>query len=391
MKTNFSKLIATFFVAVLSFGFSSCGGDDDEEDLLKAIAGAASAAGTADNPQTPDDPEGTITVNIRNENNGGDISTGIGVGSITIDKADNFVVDGRLNDIVSLGKVNGLSSIKFSVSDVAKWKWANKVAVVPGYGYIVRSSSEYSRLYVIDYMYSTDGGVIGAVVKYQCPWDPDYEKINLCPDNKHPHAIDMGEAGVWACCNVGASKPEDYGSYFAWGETEPKSDYSWGTYKWGKKYDELTKYCNNSKYGKNGFTDTLTELVSDDDAATKNWGSNWRMPSEAQIEQLSKSLSIWTQINGINGRLFTASNGNRIFLPAAGCRYGTSSYSVGSEGHYWSSLPYTSYGYPSYAHLLHFHLRLVGITIDHYGNPYSYIYSDCDRCYGRSVRPVRAQ
>lgn len=110
-----------------------------------------------------------------------------------------------------------------------------------------------------------------------------------CPDGNHPHAIDLGlpSGTKWCCCNVGAGSPEEYGDYYAWGETEPKSEYSWSTYNWSKgSYDSMTKYCAQSRYGYNGFTDNLTELQSDDDAATANRGNAWQMPSLTQWQEL---------------------------------------------------------------------------------------------------------
>ena len=98
------------------------------------------------------------------------------------------------------------------------------------------------------------------------------------PQDEHEW-VDLGltSGTLWATCNVGATAPEDYGDYFAWGETEPKEDYSWSTYKWcNGSYKTQTKYCTNSKYG---TVDDKTELEPEDDAAFVNWGSTWRMPT----------------------------------------------------------------------------------------------------------------
>lgn len=139
--------------------------------------------------------------------------------------------------------------------------------------------------------------------------------------------VDMGLPSglLWATRNVGASSPEDYGYYFAWGETQPKSVYSWSTYTYCSGSDStLTKYCNKSTYGYNGFTDNLTTLQPGDDAATANWGSGWRTPTEEEWKELvNNTTSIWTTRKGVRGQLFTASNGNSIFLPAAGFRSGS--------------------------------------------------------------------
>ena len=159
--------------------------------------------------------------------------------------------------------------------------------------------------------------------------------------------VDLGLPSglLWATCNVGANAPEDYGNYYAWGETAPKSNYSWSTYQYSMGYyNTLTKYCAQSNYGYNGFTDNLTTLLPEDDAATANWGSNWRMPTQAEFQELLDNTTVtWTTRNGVNGRLFTASNGNSLFLPAAGCRdYGGLS-GAGSLGCYWSSSLSTVY------------------------------------------------
>lgn len=149
---------------------------------------------------------------------------------------------------------------------------------------------------------------------------------------------------MWATCNVGADTPEGYGEYFAWGETQPKSTYNWNTYRYcNGALDQLTKYCRYSSYGYHGFTDNLTTLLPEDDAATANWGSGWCMPTKAQWEELlQNTTNVWATQNGVNGRLFTASNGHSLFLPAAGNRWDGDLNNVGNNGNYWSSSLNTS-------------------------------------------------
>ncbi len=154
--------------------------------------------------------------------------------------------------------------------------------------------------------------------------------------------IDLGlPSGTrWATCNVGSTTPEGYGDYFAWGETTTKDSYNWSTYIYcNGSSSTLTKYCNNADYGNNGFTDAFTTLEATDDAATANWGAGWRMPTEAEMEELNNNCTVrWTTQNGVNGRLFTGPNGNSIFLPAAGIHYDDNSFVyAGSIGAYWSS------------------------------------------------------
>ena len=205
-----------------------------------------------------------------------------------------------------------------------------------------------------------------------------------CPDSNHPHAIDLGlpSGTKWACCNVGASRPTAYGDYYAWGEIATKTNYDWSTYKWGKANNQLTKYCNDPYSGKNGHTDNKTTLDPEDDVAHVKWGGQWRMPTKEQMEELYNNTKERNWIEnykgtGVDGYLFTATNGKSIFLPAAGYPIGTSLYNAGSYGYYWSSSLYS--GYPGNACSLDF------------GSDDVDVYYDCgdDRYYGRTVRPVR--
>ena len=150
-----------------------------------------------------------------------------------------------------------------------------------------------------------------------------------CPDDNHPHAIDLGlpSGTKWACCNVGATMPEDYGGYYSWGETETKTDYSWNAYQ---HYDGTSNTYRNLGYDIAG-----TQY----DVAHVKWGGSWVMPTKEQQDELRYNCSYeWTPENGVIGGKFTSKkNGAGIFLPAAG-GYGNSGiYNVGSYGYYWSS------------------------------------------------------
>lgn len=160
--------------------------------------------------------------------------------------------------------------------------------------------------------------------------------------NKHQY-VDLGlpSGTLWATCNIGANYPWECGNYYAWGETKKKTNYEWKTYKYcnySKKGVNLTKYCNKSDHGNNGFTDELTKLQPGDDVATTNWGSSWRTPTEAEWNELRDNTTVTeTTQGGVNGRLFTASNGNSLFLPVADYRRDDELSDVGSYGYYWSS------------------------------------------------------
>ena len=192
-----------------------------------------------------------------------------------------------------------------------------------------------------------------------------------------PELVDLGlPSGLkWATFNLGATKPEEYGDYFAWGETEPKEDYSLSTYKWCKGGERtITKYCSRSDYGYNGFTDNKTVLEPEDDAAAVALGGSWRMPTKAEQDELrTKCTWTWTTQNGVNGYLVTGPNGNSIFLPAASYWDGTSLDGAGSRGNYWSSSLNTDG--PRYVYLLYFNSSGVSTR-------------SIIRFYGRSVRPV---
>ena len=186
-----------------------------------------------------------------------------------------------------------------------------------------------------------------------------------CADENHPHIIDLGlpSGTKWACCNVGATTPEDYGGHYAWGETQPKSVYNWDTYQYGSSSGDAVNI---------GSDIAGTSY----DAATVNWGAPWRMPSRTQIKELLNNCSsIRTTQNGVNGRRFTGPNGGSIFLPAAGRRCYSGLYHAGAYGYYWSSSLYESG--PDYAYCLYFN------------SGSAYWYNSYRRYYGRSVRPVR--
>ena len=194
------------------------------------------------------------------------------------------------------------------------------------------------------------------------------EKANVSYVNGY-QAVDLGLSVRWASCNVGAESPEEYGSYFAWGETEEKTNYSWTTYKWyNGSSDTQTKYCTDSRFGR---VDNKTTLDPEDDVAHVQWGGSWRMPIRAEQDELcTKCDWAWTTMNGVNGYQVTGPNGNSIFLPAAGYRGGEDVNGRGTSGYYWSAALYWEYS--SYAYFLGFsdgyyswynNLRILGHTV----------------------------
>ncbi len=189
---------------------------------------------------------------------------------------------------------------------------------------------------------------------------------NSDPANGHEW-VDLGlpSGTKWATCNVGATKPEEYGNYYAWGETETKSTYSWSTY-----FDTTDGGSTFTKY----TTDGKTVLELADDAARANWGGAWRMPTDDEWTELRENCTwTWTTLNGVNGFEVKGPNGNSIFLPAAGGRGYGGSGGAGDRGLYWSSSLNT--GSPDFAWYVNFDSANV--------DRYCYY-----RYFGRSVRPV---
>ena len=195
--------------------------------------------------------------------------------------------------------------------------------------------------------------------------------------------VDLGLPSglLWAKCNLGATKPEEYGDYYAWGETDTKEVYFWETYKYCTAVDEegwvktLSKYNTDSRYG---TPDNLTTLQPSDDVATQKLGNGARMPTETEWrELLANTTSEWTTVNGVYGRKLTASNGKSLFFPAAGGRDGSGLRDAGEYGIYWSSSLYADG--PNNAWRFNFSLdgQIVG-------------YDSGLRPYGFSVRAVCA-
>lgn len=184
---------------------------------------------------------------------------------------------------------------------------------------------------------------------------------NLCPDNHHPHMIDLGlpSGTKWACCNVGSTSPHDFGNYYAWGETVSKATFSWENYPFGNGVND----CRHLGYDIAG---------TDYDVALRSWHTVWRMPDIVQIKELKeKCKSVWTTQNGVKGALVTGPNGNQIFLPAAGSRCLDNHLFDGIQCLYWSS----TQGFQCNAYYLGINTKSMSVG------------DEC-RFYGMPVRPV---
>ncbi|MCR4816337.1 MAG: hypothetical protein K5842_04045 [Bacteroidales bacterium] len=201
-------------------------------------------------------------------------------------------------------------------------------------------------------------------------------------NNTNVEWVDLGLPSglLWASCNVGASAPEEYGDYFAWGETTTKDNYTWSTYRYCTVDGEgnmatLTKYNTPTNWDW-GTVDNLTTLESSDDVATVSMGDGARTPTyDEWNELLENTTAEWTTLNDVNGTKFIAPNGNSIFLPAAGYHVDSELEYAGSYGLYWSSSLDAVYPHRARSFLFNMDDQRMG---------YDYRYD------GRSVRAVRA-
>lgn len=186
-----------------------------------------------------------------------------------------------------------------------------------------------------------------------------------CPDGNHPHLIDLGlpSGTKWSCCNVGAHSPEDFGGYYAWGETKEKDYYTWTTYT---HCDGSSSTCHDI-----GVNISGTQY----DVAHVEWGGKWCMPTLEQFEELKNNTTWkWTVQDGINGLGITSPNGGKLFLPAAGCHWGNGIYNEKTDGAYWVSTQYRDYNDCGY----YLRFNKDNTLWDYY----------CYRYFGQSVRPV---
>ena len=282
--------------------------------------------------------------------------------SVALDKSSVVLYVGRSEQLIAT--VLPVNAIDKTVT----WSSSNtNVATVDTDGHVTAVSVGSATITA-----TTNDGNLTATCKIMVTETPG-------PD---PEAVNLGLSVKWASVNLGATSPEGYGDYYAWGETEPKSTYSWSTYKWSNSNGtQFTKYCPSGKtdyWGGTGNPDGKSVLDLEDDAARANLGGNWRMPTDAEWKELqSKCTWTWTTMNGVDGHKVTSKvsgyTDKWIFIPASGYRSGSSTYSVGSYVHMWSSSLYTAN--PQYALVLRF-------------SPNSIERSYTQRYEGQTIRPV---
>lgn len=173
--------------------------------------------------------------------------------------------------------------------------------------------------------------------------------VIIHPQTNGHEYVDLGLSVLWATCNIGADTPDGFGDYFAWGETYPKKEFTAHTYKWNKDgFKTFTKYCYDSEWGADGYTDNLIKLDPDDDAAHVLWGGQWCMPSQMEFEELKLNCTVQlATVNGFNGCRFTSNvegfKGNSIFIPCPGLKLNGQHFYYGEFGWYWTN-DYYNYG-----------------------------------------------
>jgi hypothetical protein len=195
--------------------------------------------------------------------------------------------------------------------------------------------------------------------------------VGIASTASNPEAVDLGLSVKWGSCNIGATTPEGYGEYYSWGGLEPVTVYDWAHYRYGSSATSLTKYCIRSS---EGIVDNQTVLLPEDDVATQTLKDNWRMPTEAEFNELLENCTwSWTKQNGVSGYKVTSkTNGNSIFLPAPGQKSDSDWYNPGSVGYYWSSTLSSNSGFAR------------GLCI--YSSKKEWM--NYGRDYGHSIRPV---
>ena len=340
-------------------------------------------------------------------------------GMLFVSELSLLFADPTVTDVVAKQRYpwNGLVDITCTVSGINAESDNSFVvaAVMPDTG----EARKVSQFWVVRNGTNSTDRTVSANGSYRLLWDASADLGQVSYDNMVMRVTVTEGAGgggssgglggvqlwdngpYWAECNVGASKPEEYGYYFWWGDTVgyTRSGGTWNDDEWGGYYSGVTwvsstgqqmssspfspSSCptynkNNSALQSAGYIDSTGNLVAAHDAATAHLGAPWRMPTSAEIQALDDNCTTtWITTNGVSGRLVTGkdSYANRsIFLPAAGWGYDSCLYGLGLDGRYWSSTPNSDDS--DFAWELYF-------DSGYFDRGYNYRY------YGRSVRPVR--
>jgi hypothetical protein len=234
---------------------------------------------------------------------------------------------------------------------------------------LIKNLSDWSRNDFVELISKCDGATTDSSSIADSVDAVVTEIVEDCTENGHDY-VDLGLSVKWATCNVGADSPEDYGDYFAWGETEPKPIYDWSHYKWGNY-----KWYTGANMEKYTSKDRKIQLDLSDDVACVNWGGRWRIPTHDEFKELREKCNwAWITQNGVKGyKVTSVINGNSIFLPMAGFCEDSGQYKAGQTGYYWSSSLNTDYRYDAIC------VRFDSRSVDG-----CYFF----RYYGQSIRPV---
>ncbi len=244
---------------------------------------------------------------------------------------------GDAETVVSVTGLTTYTSFDRSTGQFATTKSAVKTSIQSDrytpYIYGILSDTSSPQLSVNGYVMECPATMLKAGQSgwLNCPTPRNYNGWELTPSGHE--AVDLGLSVLWASCNVGASFPEDYGDYYAWGETETKNNYAWSTYKWIEKgYSDLGHINKYQILDDQQFFmwyqdfvfvgDNKQVLDSEDDVAHVKWGGRWRMPTDVEWTELHEQCTwTWSTYNGTDGyKVRSKLNGNFIFLPAAGIR-----------------------------------------------------------------------
>ena len=227
-------------------------------------------------------------------------------------------------------------------------------------------------------------------MKHNCFWLllPLFAACGGAPkEMAQPEAIDLGLSVKWASFNVGATSPEGFGNYYSWGIAATVASNSADNYLYAKLAPDgtpmLWKYCNDTDFGANGFSDKRTTIEATDDAATANLGAKWRTPNLDEWKELADTANCiweWTQVNGVSGCKVTSKKAGftdkSIFIPAAGFRNNKKVEGDGGTGSYWTASLYEPL--PTMA----WNVRFTGDEPE---------IDSGDRYFGNAIRPVAAE